>query len=83
MAASSRAAARLSSGHSTLHIYRRREVQRLEEGEERKDEARGEEGMHSPDETRMTWPPAPEPKLETLAMGGGSRVGFGGRKHRI
>ena len=83
MAASNRAAARLSSGRSTLHIYRRREVQRLEEGEERKDEARGEEGMHSPDETRTTCPPAPEPTSETLAIEGGSRVGFGGHKRRI
>ena len=34
------------------------------------------------DETRTTWPTAPEPTPETLGMGGGLQVGFGGRERR-
>ena len=64
-----------------LDIYRRREEQRLEKGEERERPEPGE-GIHSPEE-RTTWPPAPESTPKALAIGERSRVGFGGRYRRI
>ena len=68
---------------SSPHVYMRSEEQRLEKGERERERMKPEEGMHSPDETRTTWPPAPDPKPETLAMGDGSQVGFDGSERSI